>query len=288
MLFPYTAISLAPYGVVLLAILMVSAGLSIDWSLTARIRARAADVLVGILSSFIVLPVAVWLLARLVVDDQQYLYGVVFASLCPIALVAPFFTKLHDGDTELAVLLVIASMIVCPVLAPLALVVMFPGSASLDLLPLARYTLLLVTAPLAFSILVARTWPALRSGFIRIEAPLNSITLALLVFILFGAATGRINTSYLDVSEVAVLLGLAFVQDFGVLLAARFVFSGMSSAGALRALALSVSMKNVAVAAGILLVYDPKASLAPALGFVAHAFLFSVLAVPTLFRRLWR
>jgi hypothetical protein len=99
--------------------------------------------------------------------------------------------------------------------------------------------------------------------------------LSLLIFILFGNAIGRLNLGYVGTGEIAWLVVLAFVQDFGVLLLARVMAGRLFPARMANGLMVTLSMKNVAIATGILLFYDPRASLAPALVFVAHAFLFS-------------
>jgi hypothetical protein len=83
---------------------------------------------------------------------------------------------------------------------------------------------------------------------------------------------------------IVKLFALAFFQDFGVFFLARIAFCRWLAPAAANGLIVSLSMKNVAIAAGILLFYDPRASLAPALVFIAHACLFSFLpAVKTIF-----
>lgn len=285
-LFPYTAISLIPYSILFLAVLMINAGLVIDWRETVVISSRAGEIGLGVLLLFIFFPLLLWLPASYLVSDQQYLYGFVFSSLCPVALVSPYFTRIHEADEQLSFLLMIVSMVLCPLIAPAGLALLFSSSVSLNLIPLMRYMLLLVTVPLLISILIARFLPAVRRQVLRFDGVVNALTLSLLIFTLFGSARGRVSLYYTDFTEILVLLALVFLQDFGVLIAARKLLNRVVPPKAADALAISLSMKNVAVAAGILLVYDPKASFVPALAFVAHAFLFNFLAIPRLYRSL--
>jgi len=105
----------------------------------------------------------------------------------------------------------------------------------------------------------------------------NMAALGVLIFILFGTAVGRLNLGYESTGELGKLLVLAFFQDFGVLFLARILAKKFFAAQDANALMVSLSMKNVAIAASILLFYDPRASIAPAAVFIAHAFLFSFL-----------
>lgn len=286
-LFPYTALSLVPFSIFFLVVLMINAGLTVKWQDAIAAIHRFREVALG-LFFFYFFAVILWIPAVYILNDQQYLYGFVFTTLCPLALVAPYFTRVNGADEQLSFLVMVASMILCPIIAPLVLTALFSTSVSLNLSPLLRYMVLLVTAPLIVSMLIGHFLPGLRRFLLRFEYITNILTLSLLIFALFGAARGRININYVDPAEIAALLALVFLQDFGVLVAARKVLGYITPPSIADSLAISLSMKNVAIAAGILLVYDPRASLVPALAFVAHAFLFNFLAVPWLYRRLWR
>lgn len=262
---------------------MINVGLAIDWSKIKLLTTRIREISIGMLFAFVIYPAMLWVPAYLLLTDQQFLYGYVFSSLCPIAMVAPYFSRLHQTDPEFSMLLVIASMILCPILSPLLLTLVFSTSVSLNLAPLTRYMLLLVTFPILVSVMVSHYLPKIQRLAARFEGFTNSITLSLLVFSLFGTAVGKLNINYIDTSELVSLLGLVFLQDFGALLVSRYLLRNLRPR-TVHALIIAVSMKNVAIAAGVLLIYDPRASFAPALAFIAHAFLFTALANPRLSR----
>ena len=221
MLFPYTAISMIPFSIVFLVILMINAGLVIEWHETFRVFPRWQEVVLGLFLLFVFFPLVLWILADLLISDQQYLYGFVFSSLCPVALVSPYFTRLHNADEQMSFLLMVSSMILCPLVAPVFLAALFSSSVSLNLIPLTRYMLLLVTVPLLVSILIARFLPKVRRSILRYDHIVNMLSLSLLVFTLFGTARGRVNIYYVDATQIIALLGLVFLQDFGVLIVAR-------------------------------------------------------------------
>ena len=276
-LFPYVAFELVPLGIIFLFLLMFFAGITVEWGKFNLKTAASPAVITGLVFLFIVFPACQWLIASILVKDEQYLYGLVLASLCPAAIVAPFFVKAVESDTELSFVLVIASMLLFPIVAPFILQILVGGSDEFNSIPIAKYMVLLVTLPVLAGYLVYR----LAGGIVRRIAPhmglANMLCLSALIFILFGTAARRINLHYVQINELLILLLLVFIQNFVVLVVARLTFPMMFERKAAISMAISLSMKNYAIAAGILLFYDPKASLPPALGFVAHAFLFNAI-----------
>lgn len=273
--FPYTALSLMPFGFVFLFVLMLLSGFSIDWDKLPIAFTRPYELLAGLFFVFVFFPLLQLLLARLLITDSQFLVGVVFGSLMPVALVSPFFTKQVGGDEELSFLLLVLSMLLAPLVAPFLLKQMTTSVLPIQAVPLMKSMLLLVTVPLLCSFLISRFLPRVRVAIKPYLALGNMASLSIMIFILFGTAVGRLNLGYESWGEIGGLVLLAFFQDFGVLFLARVMMAKIYEPPAANALMISLSMKNVAIAAGILLFYDPRASLAPAVVFIAHACLFS-------------
>ena len=283
-LFPYTAITLMPIGFVFLAVLMLLSGFSIEWGRLAAVIRRPLELFIGLFLLFVLFPLLQFFVARMLIDDSQYLVGAVFASLMPAALVVPFFTGVVDGDEELSFLLLVVSMLIAPFVSPLLLQKMTASVLPIQIAPLFKSMFLLVSVPLFLSFLISRFIPALRRRLAPYLGIGNSVTLGILIFIFFGTAVGRMNVGYESATVIVRLLLLAFIQDFGVLYLGRVIVARLFSVRSANAMMVSLSMKNVAIAAGILLFYDPRASLAPAMVFIAHACLFSF--IPMMKKRL--
>lgn len=282
LLFPFVAVRVSTVSTALLVILMLNAGMSVKWSSLSSLAGRVREVGLALAVGYVFFPLLLSSMATVVLSDEQFLYGFVFSTLCPVAMVAPYFCRLHGADADFAMLLVVVTMLLSPFIVPPVLAMIPTASVSLSLAPLARYMLILILLPLACGYLVHRLLPGMVLIFNRFEGLINSVVLGLLFFSLFGTAAAKFNTSYMPVSEIVALCALVFVQDFGVLMLSRFLLKGLFEPPVARALVISLSMKNVAVAAGVLLIYDPRASFAPAVAFVAHAVLFGFLAVPVL------
>lgn len=283
-LFPYTALSLLPFGFAFLFILMLLSGFSIDWNKLPALANRPVQILLGLFFVFIFFPFIQLMLARILLTDSQFLVGMVFASLMPVALVAPFFTREIGGDEELAFLLMLLSMVLAPLIAPILLSQLTITVLPIQVAPFMKNMLLLVTVPLLCSFLISKYFPKIRKTVAPYLAVGNMGALSLLIFILFGTVVGRLNIGYESTIEIGKLVMLAFFQDFGVFFLARFLAGRIFTVREANAVMVCLSMKNVAIAAGILLFYDPRAALAPALVFIAHACFFSFL--PALKQRL--
>ena len=276
-IFPYTAISLLPYGFVFLFILMLLSGLTIDWPTVPHALRRPWPLLLGLFLCFIFFPLLQLVLAKLLLSDSQFIGGLLFGSLMPPAMVAPFFTRLLKGDEELSFLLMVAATLVAPLAAPLLLKLGAGSLLPIETGPLLKSMLLMVTLPLLGGFLIARYLPRIRQGVEPWLGVGNMAALSILIFIMFGTAVGRLHLEFAAPAEIGKLLGLAFLQDFGVLLAARLMLPQLLAPREATALLVTLAMKNVAIACGVLFFYDPRAALPPALVFVAHACLFSLL-----------
>lgn len=279
MVFPFLALSLMPLAFVFLFLLMIWAGLTVTWTILWKIPRQPLKILIGLLFLFGIFPLLQWLIARFLVRDIQLLYGLVFASLTPAAIVAPYFTRLIQGDEELSFLLMVTSMLLCPLITPLMLELLVGDIVPFQTWPLFKNMLLLVTVPLGISFLISVYLPKVRQKVTPYLSILNMGSLSILVFILWGNAIGRLNLSYTSPLDIMVIVSLVFFQDFGILWISRLLFARYFALYTANALTVTLSMKNVAIAAGLLLFYDPKASFPPAVAFVAHAFLFNFIPI---------
>ncbi|MBU0481248.1 MAG: hypothetical protein KKG47_09115 [Proteobacteria bacterium] len=273
--FPYTALAMMPYAVVFLFVLMLLSGFTVDWDRVPAALGRFQELLLGLFLLFLFFPLLQLLLARLLISDVQIIEGVVFGSLMPLALVAPFFSRQLGGDEELAFLLMVLSTLLAPLLSPLLLTVLVSSVLPVRVVPFMKNMLLLVTVPLLTSFLLVRVFPKIRALLAPALPLANMGALSVLIFILFGSAAGRLSLGYESGWLPVKLLLLAFFQDFGVLFLTRVLAGKLFSEKVAVTMMVALSMKNVAIAASILLFYDPRAAIAPAMVFIAHACLFS-------------
>ncbi len=282
LLFPYTAIKLHPIAIIFLFLLMLVNSLMIDWPKLKDITKNIKLVLLANFFIFIISPAIILLFAKYLLNDNQYIYGVVFSALTPTALVAPFFTKILKGKKELSYSILLSSMILSPIAMPIMLKILVG-----PLLPISTYLifkdiLLILPLPILISYILYKYNTKINPFIKKNGAILNFILLGSLIFILFGTAFNKINFNNTNNILFLKLLILAFIQDFAIIILWGFISNKFKNKDDSIAIIVSVSMKNIAIAAGILLLHDPKAAIAPAIGFIAHAILFTPLVLKKL------
>lgn len=275
---PYSALALSPYAFIILFLMMTSSTVDSNWSSVLRIKEYKFELIAGLFFLFLFFPLLQWFPARFLIREESLFYGATLASICPVAIVAPNFTKIHKGDEALSFLFMVASMILFPLMVWVALSI---THQTLHLGPILIDMALLVMLPLLAGAILK--WIDQIKPFLyqwkKVSAEFNMIAIAFLAFIYLGASVSKLNLNYTPKIELAAVLGIIFFQDFGVYFISKFILNRLFVSEKAEALAISLSMKNLAVSGAILLFYDPKASLASALGFFVHAIFFNYLAL---------
>ncbi|MDX2377986.1 bile acid:sodium symporter [Microbacterium sp. LRZ72] len=157
-----------------------------------RIRRAFADgrfLLTVLVLNFVVAPIVVFALSRLVAFDDALLLGVLFVLLTPCVDYVIVFTGLAGGDRERLLaatpLLMIAQIALLPVY--LWLTAGPAAVASIDPHPFVEAFLLLIVVPLALASLTQALAPRLRAaravmaGAVAAMVPLMMLTLAVVV-----------------------------------------------------------------------------------------------------------
>jgi predicted Na+-dependent transporter len=279
--FPYVALSISPYAFIVLFLMMTSSALDINWTILKKVSTNKIELLIGHFFLFIFFPLLQWFLAKMLISDESLLWGTILASLCPIAIVAQNFTKLHKADEELSFLLMIFSMVCFPLVIFVALNF---TQQTMHLRPIIVDMSILIFFPLVLGEFIKKIDKILFKNKIifywkKMASEFNMLAIAFLAFIYLGASVSKINLNYTSNRELLCVFVVILFQDFGIYFLARWVMKKLFSSEKANAIAISLSMKNLAVSGAILLIYDPKASLASAIGFLVHALFYNYLAL---------
>lgn len=275
--FRYTASSFSPYSLFLLFSLMFLSGFNLDWSKLKIVISNPKPIVFSNLLIFLIIPIVVLVVSRLILTDEAYIYGAVFSALTPTAAVAPFFASIFKTDKELSFVTLISSMILSPFVIPPLLALFVGGYLNIPSSLIFKDILILVPLPILLAALTKKIFPFVFE-FLKKSLPLlNFFILSFLIFIQFGSSFNRLPLNYIDARNIIGLVIIAFIQDFFLLLFLKPIVDHFQNKEVGISILISSSMKNIAIASTILLLYNPKAALAPAIGFVAHSFLFTPL-----------
>lgn len=273
--FRYTAYSFSPYSLALLFFLMFLSGFNLDWSKLKIVATNPKPIIFSNLLIFLVIPVVILVVSRLLLTDEAYIYGAVFSALTPTAAVAPFFANIFKTDKELSFVTLISSMILSPFVIPPLLALFVGGYLNIPSSLIFKDILILVPLPILLAALTKNILPFVFEFLKKFLPLLNFFILSFLIFIQFGSSFNRLPLNYVDTRNIVGLIIIGFIQDFFLILFLKPIVDHFQSKEVGISILISSSMKNIAIASTILLLYSPKAALAPAIGFIAHSFLFT-------------
>ncbi len=276
---PYVALDLGGYSIFFLSSLMFATTLLSDW----KIREHWRDFFkfefqLVLFLCFLLLPAVFWLLSHSFLAKQGLDYGIFWAALCPIAIVAPQFSG-KKADREFSFTLVIGTAILFPFFAVLMNFLFFPHFARLQILSQVRDMIFLTTVPTLIGFSIRSLLPRNLLVKMRVGLPhFNMIIIGLLSYLYMGAALQKLNISNFHWTPIIFALFLAFLMDFGTYLITPFLLKGFPiSAERKESIRICLSMKNVAISGGILLFEFPISTLASSFVFLAHSVLFTIL-----------
>jgi len=214
--------------------------------------------------NFVLVPIVVWVLSRIVAHDQVLLVGVLFVLLTPCVDYVIVFTGIAGGakDRLLAAtpLLMIAQMVLLPFY--LWLLVGADFVVGIDLAPFAVAFVLLIVLPLiaaGLTQLAARTRPGARvqAAVLGAMVPLMMLTLVAVVASQIAGVGQQVGSLLLTV-PVYVLFAVVMIL-FGTVagVVARLDVPGR------RALVFSGTTRNSLVVLPLVLALPPAFALAP-------------------------
>ena len=221
-----------------LAVLVLTAGLSIDLAGLNQLRARKARVLLAFAASTVALPVLAWALSRAALTGARD--GLLAVGVAPSEVASLALTGLAGGEIAAAAALLVASTAVTVVASGPVLALLAPARAVHPLGLLATLALVValpLTAGAALAA-VARSRPPVR------DLGRLAGVVALVVLLWEVASQVRLDAGF------AVAAGLLVVFLGGAAALGMLVARGVDSAGR-PGLVLPVAMRDFAVAAGI-------------------------------------
>lgn len=277
-LLPFYALWMGRYSFIPLAILLFASSTVIDWSRFNLKETSIKTIVVSLLIAYLSLPLLQWGLASILISDSTLVFGVLYSSLAPMAIVAPYFVSLRGGDKELSFLLVLITTLLFPFYSSGLLSLLDIDKVTFFTKPIFLFSLLLFTLPTAVGILTRKYSTKLTEMIKRHWGIINIVSLSILIFSIFGSAVNQVSHQ-ISGSDIAALIGLSLFQDVGVYLLSLFLLPTFFDRRVTETLAITLSLKNVAATGVLLLLYWPNAAIASATVFLFHLMMFTYLEV---------
>ncbi|MZP30450.1 bile acid:sodium symporter family protein [Heliobacterium undosum] len=258
----------------LLGLVMLGMGLTLTPVDFRLILTRPRDVFYGVALRYLIMPLAGFVVARVLSLPPELAAGVILVGCCPSGTASNVLTYLAKGDTALSITLSSVNTLLAPVLTPyifLALAgALIPVRAEDLLADILRIVLLPVSVGLVLRVLFAGTVERLR----MIVPLLSVVTIVFIIAIVIALNAAKLFTvAWIALTAVTLHNGAGLAAGFN---AARSAGLGASKA---RALAFTIGVENSGLAAALAMAHlDPLAAVPGALFSVWQNLTGSVLA----------
>lgn len=220
---------------------------------------------------FILLPLLSYSLGKLSGLELPILVGLVLTSAAPTMLSAPYLTGLIEGDFKIAWSLTITSTFTTPLVLIAGVRLAREFIPSINLSRLLETIGIVVLLPVALAILIRLLFPRLIAKLLPFE---NLITLSAMVLINWMVVSFNQHIILsLSLVLLLILLLICLLETFGIFFLVRWLAGLFLDLPTSKALAISYSMRNVALIGGILVVYDVKFALASSIFSLVYAFM---------------
>lgn len=265
-LFPDTFKQLTPYIVTLLGIIMFGMGLTLSLDDFKEVGKRPFEVLIGVMSQFIIMPLLAVLLTRIIPMSPEIAAGVILVGCCPGGTSSNVMTYLSKGDVALSVACTSVTTLTAPLVTPFLVWLFASQYLPVDATAMFISILKVILLPLALGFLMQRLLPSIVKSAVPVLPLVSVVGIVLIVAAVVGASKGAILQSGLMIFAVVVLHnGLGYLLGFFAAQA-----SGLSLSKR-KAIAIEVGMQNSGLGAALASSYfSPVAAVPSAIFSVWH------------------
>lgn len=271
--FPYLALQWLWLSSTILSALLIFNILAADVKSWTRqlITTNLSSLALTCLILFGAVPGATLVAASFVIHDRSLFFGLALAALAPSAFVVPIFVKKNGGNSALALLAVMVTTALAPlVTVPLLFCFGFDQNF-FAATPLILTLVPLTVIPLVIGLLISWFTPTWRERIAPTSPTISSVLLGLLMFLLVGSAFNKAPVRIWTQSDFWWVVAFMIWLDFGIYaILAYFVNSTVATL---------VSARNFAIPASLAMFFLPTAALPSAVGLAVHALFFQWLMV---------
>jgi len=226
-------------------LLMLGAGLNIEFRQVIELFKRLRIVVLGVLANFLIVPLLIYLCIAWLPLSADIKIGIMLMAAAPIAPMAPSpFVEKARGDVVYSVGLMVVVAILSIVFTPLILSISIPksvGGVTIDPIQIVKTLLMVQLIPICVGMVVRHISPTWAQKLIKFVPRIGQIGLIIGVGLLFVKQGSQMLT--LGFLAYLIMLFLTIVS----LLVGDWILVGESGEKR-RALAISTAIRNIPLA----------------------------------------
>jgi bile acid:Na+ symporter, BASS family len=257
---------IAPYIVPLLGIVMFGMGLTLSPNDFKEVFKRPAEVLIGVVAQFLIMPLVAFLLARYLPVSREVALGILLVGCCPGGTASNVMTYLAKGDTALSVAVTSVSTILAPILTPSLMLLLAGKWLSVSAAALFWSIVKVVLIPIILGLIVQALFQKRVKAFIPVLPLVSVIAIVAIVTAVVGQ-----NQQAIAKSGLAIFLIVVIHNGLGLLLGYWFAKLFRLSAPKQKAISIEVGMQNSGLGAALATAhFSPLAAVPSAIFSVWH------------------
>ncbi len=271
---PSSFSAIAPHVTVLLALVMLTMGVTLSFDDFKRVFTRPAPVIAGIGLHYLVMPLAAWAIAHALHMPPDLVAGMVLVGSVASGTASNVMIYLARGDVALSVTISALSTVVGVFATPLLTRLYIDASIAVDVRGMLMSIVQIVGLPIVAGLVIHHLF----GGVIRrIERYLPLLSMIAIVLIIASVVAGTANS----IASVGLLVMVGVILHNGIGLLGGYWGGRLLGfdESVCRTLAIEVGMQNSGLAATLgKLYFSPLAALPGALFSVWHNLSGSLLA----------
>lgn len=232
---------------ILLMVIMLGTGMSIDALEFFRMLRRPRMLLGGMAVKYFFMATGAWIAARLFSLNNELAFGMVLLGCMPTGTASMVLINIAEGNAALSVALLSLTTLLAPVLTPSLTYLLGGGWVEIDFLDMFKNIVIIVIVPVVIGMLIRRRAETL---YTLIKPTIRLISLiAILIIVGVCVAPNKASIMALDSVKVIAALTVNFViAAAGAILSTKFLRLDHREASALVIASLSL---NTSLSAGI-------------------------------------
>lgn len=253
---------------VLLGVVMFGMGMATKVEDFKVVFSRPADIAIGCVAQFTIMPALAWALSRLFGLDEALALGVILVGCCPGGTASNVITYLAKGDLALSVGMTSVSTLLAPFLTPALTLLLAGKTVDVDACGMFVGILWVVILPIILGFAAKRYFPGFTARIARFMPTVSSVVICVIIALVLSANAKRLSSGGSTVFLVVALHNLCGLA-LGYVLAAALRLPEPKR----RALCIEVGMQNSGLAATLAAVHFaayPMAALPGAIFSVWH------------------
>lgn len=232
--------AISPYLSYLLAIIMITMGISTTWDSVVNSTKQWKWIVLGTILQFLIMPLTAYLLSIILHLPQEYLIGMIIVGACPGGTASNVMVYLFKGNVTLSIILTLISTLLSVFLTPWLLEMYLGSAIDIPVQKLMYDILFIVLLPVILGLLLQ--WKLPNKTIETINK--NSGILAMIVISIIIACIYA--SSSLTLSNIPYLLVIAVILHNSIGIASGYFITLLLSKNKsiARTIAIEVGMQN--------------------------------------------